>query len=481
MSEITPVLTADAVGARIDRLQKVPLGAAGFTGLFLCYFFANYDIGVFSLIVPSLMREFHLQPIDLGAPVFWNLAGYGVGAYFFGYVADRWGRQRGLFLTIIVLSVGGFLSALSWDIFSFSLFRFIAGAGMGAVLAVCATYLSEVAPARMRGRYLAILYTVQAVIAVVIGFVSLPILGWGGAAGGSGAWGWRVLLGFGGLAILALAFLHDRGMTESPRWLIESGKPEKARRNLEILEARIGAGALPDPIDDSRSRPLPEPAESETRVKPLTELFRAPYAARLGVILFFWLLYYVAAYGWLSYTTIILPALGISESNALFQTVASRVTGVAVPFLMIWLIEKVERRTLIIQGGAMMVLAMLSLLLPIGDVRGLIASILMILGISWSVMPAYIYTAEIFSTRSRGTASSIADGVGHMGGAIAPFVVLPVLAAAGGIAGIGVIMACAAVASAIVFLGPRTKGRKLSEISRAQSPAEAPEPVPSIE
>lgn len=460
-----PVLTARSIGARIDALPKVPLGAGGFIALLLCYFFANYDISVFALIVPSLMREFQLDPVALGLPVFWNLAGYGVGAYIFGYVADRWGRQRGLLLTIVGLSVGGFLSALSWDITSFSVFRFIAGAGMGAVLSVCSTYVSELAPARMRGRYLAIIYTAQAVLLLIVGFASLPVLHWGEGDGGQ-PFGWRVLLGFGGLVIVAVLFLHDRAMTESPRWLVESGKPERAERNLRILEARVGVGEMP-PMDTAQLiEPLAERAAGDARVKPMQELLRAPYAGRLAVVLSFWLFYYIAAYGWLSYTTIILGAFGISEEESLFQTVASRTTGIIVPLLFIWLIEKVERRALVIQGAVLMIIGLLVLFLPIGNERGLLASVIITLGISWAVTPGYIYTAEIFSTTSRGTASSIADGVGHMGGAIAPFVVLPVLGALGGVAGVTVIIGCAVVAGGVMLFGPRTKGRTLQEISR---------------
>lgn len=474
MSSSAP-LTARSVNARIDALNKVPLGVGGFIGLLLCYLFANYDISVFALVVPSLLREFGLEAVDLGAPVFWNLAGYGVGAYFFGYIADRWGRQRGLLLTIVILAIGSFLSAVSWDIASFSLFRFIAGAGMGAVLAVCSAYISELAPARMRGRYLSVLYTVQAVLLLIIGLVSLPALKLGEAEGVL-PYGWRILLAFGGLVIVAVFFLNDRGMIESPRWLVESGRVDHAARNLDILEARVGHGEMPDFEEEQPIEPL---VEGDDRVRPLQELMRPPYVGRLAVVLSFWLLYYVAAYGWLSYTTVILGEFGISEEDSLFQTVFSRATGIVVPFLFIWLIEKVERRTLIILGTAMMIVGFATLFLPIGDVRGLIASVVVSLGISFVVTPGYIYTVEIFSTKSRSTAGSIADGVGHMGGAIAPFIVLPVLATLGGVAGVATLIGAAVVAGGIMMFGPRTKGRSLDEINKP-SGATAEASVPAL-
>jgi putative MFS transporter len=62
----------------------------------LCFFFANYDIAVLAITLPSMRDELGLAGAQLGYPVTWNLVGYCVGAYAFGHIADRHGRQRGL-------------------------------------------------------------------------------------------------------------------------------------------------------------------------------------------------------------------------------------------------------------------------------------------------------------------------------------------------------------------------------------------------
>jgi putative MFS transporter len=80
-------------------------------------------------------------------------------------------------------------------------------------------------------------------------------------------------------------------------------------------------------------------------------------------------------------------------------------------------------------------------------------------------MPAFIYTAEIFPTRARGTAAAIGDGLGHLGGAIAPVVVLPVLVGFGGAAAVWVITGLTLLSGLIVTFGVRTRNRSLTEIA----------------
>jgi len=342
---------------------------------------------------------------------------------------------------------------------------------------VCSTYISELAPAKKRGFYLAVIYTFQAVLLTIVGFASLPVLSaWPvtNAVPGDpssevvGGIGWRILLGFGGLVVFALLFLNRRGMMESPRWLARAGRPEAAERNLEILEARVYKDRpMPTFEDEQPIEPLTNSIRTEERqVKPWSVLLKQPNLGRLIIVLLFWLLYYVAAYGFLSYQTLLLEGLGVPAADSLVITVVSRVVNVAVPLAMIFLIERVERRTLMISGIVLMILAMVSLLLPLGGASGYIGSIAMTLGIALSVSPGYIYTVEIFPTRTRGTASAIADGVGHMGGALSPYLVLPLLAIGSGPGAAWVIIGTAFIAGFVVLFGPKTKGRDLSDINK---------------
>ena len=460
-SPAPPSASVTTIDARIDALPRVGIGRAGAVCLFMCYFFANYDITVFSITIPSVARDFGASGASLGWPVTMNLIGFSAGAYAFGYIADRRGRRVGLFWTILVLGLGGLLGAFSWDMASFTFFRFVTGCGMGAVLALGSTYIGEMAPPAQRGRYLAKIYTAGAVFISGIGFVSLSILE------SLPSEGWRVLIGFGGLVLLALPMLNDRMLHESPRWLSEKGHQARAESLVARMERR--AGVTPAvPGDPSNGRTIPSDGQAAAQKEPLParSLFQPPYLTRIAIILGFWFIYYIGSYSYLSYTPLIFSGLGASESTALFITVASRVVNIIVPLAMLVLIERIERRLLIHIGIGLFILGLLLLIVVPGNTTlTLIGAMVIVLGYDTIILPAYMYTSELFPTRARGTASAIGDGVGHLGGAVAPFVLLPVLTGYGGIAAVFVIVAANVLAGVIIAFGPRTKRRPLTEIA----------------
>lgn len=179
------------------------------------------------------------------------LAGAVVGALFFGRLTDRYGRKKLFFITLSVYLAGVALSAFAWNLWSFFVFRFITGCGIGGEYAAINSAIDELIPARFRGR------------------VGLMINGsfWIGAALGSGATvflldpalfapdlGWR--LGFGiGAALGLVILLFRRFIPESPRWLLTHGRAEEAERILGDIERSVG-------------RPLPPPLGPALRLRP---------------------------------------------------------------------------------------------------------------------------------------------------------------------------------------------------------------------
>ncbi|MDH3320144.1 MAG: MFS transporter [Betaproteobacteria bacterium] len=186
--------------------------------------------------VLQLPETLGLSAAQIGLLASGYLAGAVIGALFFGRLTDRYGRKRLFFITLGVYLAGVGLSAFSWDFWSFFVFRFITGCGIGGEYAAINSAIDELIPARHRGR------------------VGLMINGsfWLGAALGSGATvllldpalfapdlGWR--LGFGMGAALGLAILFFRRfIPESPRWLLTHGRVAEAERIIAGIERSIG-------------------------------------------------------------------------------------------------------------------------------------------------------------------------------------------------------------------------------------------------
>jgi putative MFS transporter len=440
----------------IDRMPRVGLSGGAWFALMLAFFFANYDIAVFAITIPSLIQGIGLQPADLTWPVALNLAGYAVGAYIFGHISDRRGRQVGLFLTIALLGLGGGLTALAWDVSSLSFFRFLTGGGMGAVLALCSAYIGEMAPKDRRGKYLSFLYVIGGILNLVIGFASLALLAVMPADG------WKVLMGFGALVLLTLFFINRRQLMESPRWLAEHGRIAEATAIVRRMERNAGL----EPADDAGLLRAEQKPDRDMEVEsPLRQLLRPPLIWRLLTVLGFWFIFYIAMYGFASYLPLILEGVGVETSNALFVTVLTRAAPLVIGFVVVALIEKLERRTMIIQGTLVFALGIVLIIAGLGDIAATIGSVLATIGIAYMATPAYTYTAEVFPTTARGTAASICDGLGHLGGAVAPFVILPILINAGALTAGVVMIALLIVAAILIRLGVRTRARSLVDIA----------------
>src|SRR5438105_3415947 len=188
-----------------------------------------------------------LTDTEVGASATCYLAGAVIGALFFGYGTDRFGRKKLFFITVAVYLVGTALSAFSWNFASYAFFRALTGAGIGGEYAAINSAIDELIPARVRGR------------------VDLMINGsyWIRAELGSGATlllldprrfpielGWRFAFGIGATLGLVIIFFR-RWIPESPRWLMIHGRNAEAERIVDEVERRMVADPDRLPAHDS--------------------------------------------------------------------------------------------------------------------------------------------------------------------------------------------------------------------------------------
>ena len=181
---------------------------------------------------PDVMN---FTPAVIGFIASMYLAGAVLGSLVFGYLTDRWGRKKLFFITLAVYLVGVLLTALSWGKWSFALFRFMTGAGIGGEYAAINSTIDELIPAAYRGR------------------VDIIVNGsyWIGAALGSASTivlldprlvppnlGWRIGFGMGALVGLFILALR-RYIPESPRWLMTHGYQREAEESMEQIESEV--------------------------------------------------------------------------------------------------------------------------------------------------------------------------------------------------------------------------------------------------
>ncbi len=189
----------------------------------LIAFIDGYDIGAIAFAVPSLIREWHVAPKDLGIVLSASNFGVLFGSQIFGWIGDRYGRKTALILSNLLFGVLTFAAAYSTNLTELSWLRFFAGLGIGGVIPNIVAINAESAP-RTRRATLAIIAT---------GMVPIG----GALAGFAGAglvphYGWQVLFYIGGVAPVVFAILAIFGLPESIKYMTLH---ERHREKMEAL------------------------------------------------------------------------------------------------------------------------------------------------------------------------------------------------------------------------------------------------------
>jgi MFS family permease len=249
MSDTTPETIKTSVPARLDRLPWSRWHWSIVIGLGTVWILDGLEVTIVGNIAPRLSEAAAglgvttAQVTGLAAALY--VAGACVGALFFGWLTDRFGRKKLFMITLAVYLFATAMTAFSFAPWWFFLFRFLTGLGIGGEYAAINSAIDELIPSAHRGR------------------VDLAINGsfWVGAAAGSlisvgvlntsflpANVGWRVAFGLGvvlGFAIL----LVRRNVPESPRWLFIHGRAEEAERLVDGIEKQV---------EESTGRPLEE-------------------------------------------------------------------------------------------------------------------------------------------------------------------------------------------------------------------------------
>lgn len=259
------------------------------------------------------------------------------GSILGGMPTDKFGRRKILLWVGIFFSVSALGSALAPDPYTFSLFRFLGGVGIGVSSVAAPTYVSEISTPATRGRLVA-MYQFNIVLGILIAYLSNYFL-----QGVGGINDWRWMLGV--MAIPSLLYtLLVFGIPESPRWLIAKKNDLGAARNVFI---KIGVVNAEDEVESIKQSVL-----HESSVGHSSGFFSKKYSRII------WLAFFVAFFNqWsginfiLYYAPEILQRAGLAAVDSLKNSIFIGGTNLVFTFVGLYLIDRLGRKTLLIVGS----------------------------------------------------------------------------------------------------------------------------------
>jgi SP family sugar:H+ symporter-like MFS transporter len=440
-------------------------------------FLFGFDSGVINGAVDALAAAFQTRAATTGFAVASVLLGCAVGAFGAGRFADSHGRRPTMLLNAVLFICSAIAAGAAGSAWFFSLSRIVGGLAIGGASVLSPMYISEVAPAQIRGR-LASLQQLAIVLGLFGAFLSNDILARfaGGASAplwlGLPAWRWMFWME----AVPAAAFLVGvLFIPESPRFLVVSGRLEDARR----VFARVGGDAV------ALVRQVQESLRGEHRPR-LSDLI-VPGTGRVAAVV--WVGMGLAAFQQLVginvifyYGEVLWKAVGATEQWALRINLLTGFVNILATIPAILLIDRVGRKPLLLVGSAGMALTLGAMALvfatagvgPDGKpvlthaaaVAGLLAANLYIVafGVSWGPV-MWVLLGEMFPNRLRGAALAISGATNWATNFTVTVTFLPLLNALG-LAGAYALYATAALLSLrFVWTAVReTKGKTLEQM-----------------
>jgi SP family arabinose:H+ symporter-like MFS transporter len=290
------------------------------------------DMTVISGVEKTIKELWHLDDWTHGFAMATALYGTVLGAAFGGIPADKFGRKKTLFwigLSFLISSIG---AALANDVNSFMIFRFLGGLGIGASSVVAPIYISEIAPAKHRGK-LVISFQLNIVLGILIAYVSNYFIS------GLGENDWRWMLGIVGLPSLLFSILI-LFTPESPTFLLlHRNDKEGAKKVLDLVD--------PDPMG-TINRILSNQAKITTAERIFTSKYFKPL---LLAFLFSFFNQLSGINAVLYYAPRIFEKAHLDKSSALLQSAGIGVANLIFTLLGWYLIDRVGRKVLMYIGS----------------------------------------------------------------------------------------------------------------------------------
>lgn len=377
-----------------------------------------------------------------------------IGAIFGGIPTNKIGRKKTLLIIGVLFTISAVGSALSNDPFVFAFFRFLGGLGIGASTIAAPAYISEIAPAKDRGRLVG-LYQFNIVLGILCAFLSNYLL----SDIGPNAWRWMLgIQVFPSIIYTLMAF----SIPESPRWLYSMLRIGEAKLIFDKIGSKEDVQSILEELDNnSNNTPLSE------------NIFIKKYRFQLILV------FLIAAFNQLSginaflyYAPRIFEEAGLGAKTALLSSIGIGFINLIFTLIGVYLIDRLGRRKLMIFGsiGYIFSLSMVATSFYLNWTGLAVPGFLFLFIASHAIGQGaviWVFISEIFPNHLRASGQSFGSSVHWVLAAIIPSMV-PILFSSFGVGNVFAFFAFMMVFQLlfVMFMMPETKGISLEEVSK---------------
>jgi SP family arabinose:H+ symporter-like MFS transporter len=364
----------------------------------------GYDTAVIAGAIGFMQKYYSLSDAMTGWVASCALLGCVAGAMYAGKLSDNIGRKKVLMLAALLFAISSIGTAMPPNLTFFVVFRLIGGMGIGIASMLSPMYISEMAPADIRGKLISVFQ-----LGVVSGILLIYFVNAGIAGLYDEAWnistGWRWMFGSGIIPSLIFILLLLT-VPESPRWLAKQKRNDEALNILIKIngeeKGRIELAEIKESLASDTSLALSEMMKPGLRRALLIGIVLAIFSQVTGINA---IMYYAPE---------IFKSTGDASGSALMQTVFVGIINVAFTLVAIKYVDKLGRKLLLLIGIAGMIICLLTVgaafyfnaqqgYLVLVAILGYIACFAISLG-----PLTFVVISEIFPTKARGAAMSVA-------------------------------------------------------------------------
>jgi MFS transporter, AAHS family, 4-hydroxybenzoate transporter len=395
-----------------EAIERIGVKRLAITVIALCFCMMitdGYDFGTLSVATPAILRDWHIQPKEMGLVFSVTFFGLLIGSLFYGWMGDRYGRRFTIIFGTFNFGLPVVLTIWASNAEELMALRFIGGVGMGGIVPIAYTLVSDYAPRRSRSSVTVITNAGYSVGVALTGLVAAPFVP---------RFGWQSLFEVGAVASLIMAVVLIFMLPESPLYLAHKDPQSPALR-------RLMARLMPDERIDPDARFVahdPQEAQAGPVEDNVMQLFRGPRAAATSLL---WLLFICDALGFFflaSWLPVVMEGQGVAPSTASLTQSLFIVFGMIGGFGIMRFIDRIGPIAIValpVIGGPLEILMGTPglpepLLLATVAGAGICLS-----GIHFAV---YAIAVRFYPPRIRGRGVSGATVWGRAGGIIAPYV-----------------------------------------------------------